>query len=51
MATIQVAIMLKSAVRPIISVNGNTSILAGEELVGCAALLSCPIEVNIYWDT
>ena len=40
-ATIQAAIMLKSAVRPIISVNGNTCILAGEELVGCAALLSC----------
>ena len=50
-ATIQAAIMLKSAVRPIISVNGNTSILAGEELVGCAALLSCPIEVNIYYRT
>ena len=50
-ATIQAAIMLKSAVRPIISVNGNTTILAGEELVGCAALLSCPIEVNIYYRT
>ena len=50
-ATIQAAIMLKSAVRPVISVNGNTCILAGEELVGCAALLSCPIEVNIYYRT
>ena len=50
-ATTQAAIMLKSAVRPIISVNGNTSILAGEELVACAALLSCPIEVNIYYRT
>lgn len=50
-ATTQAAILLKSAVRPIISVNGNTSILAGEELIGCAALLSCPIEVNIYYRT
>ena len=50
-ATIQAAIMLKSATRPIISVNGNTAILAGEELVACAALLSCPIEVNIYYRT
>ena len=48
-ATIQAAIMLKSATRPIISVNGNTVILAGEELIACAALLSCPIEVNIYY--
>ena len=50
-ATTQASILLKSAVRPIISVNGNTSILAGEELIGCAALLDCPIEVNIYYRT
>ena len=50
-ATTQAAILLKSAVRPIISVNGNTTILAGDELVSCAALLSCPIEVNIYYRT
>jgi 4-phosphopantoate--beta-alanine ligase len=50
-ATSQAAILLKSAVRPIISVNGNTSILAGEELIGCAAILSCPIEVNIFYRT
>ena len=48
-ATTQAAILLKSAVRPLISVNGNTTILAGDELVSCAALLSCPIEVNIYY--
>ena len=50
-ATSQAAILLRSAVRPIISVNGNTSILAGEELIGCAAILSCPIEVNIFYRT
>ena len=50
-ATTQAAILLKSSVRPIISVNGNTTILAGDELVSCAALLSCPIEVNIYYRT
>ncbi len=50
-ATIQAAILLKSAIRPIISVNGNTSILAGEELISCAAILSCPIEVNIFYRT
>ena len=36
---------------PIISVNGNTVVLAGKSLIRVAAVLNCPIEVNIYYRT
>ncbi|MBR79715.1 MAG: phosphopantothenate/pantothenate synthetase [Euryarchaeota archaeon] len=36
---------------PVISVNGNTVVLAGKKLVRLAAVLSCPIEVNLYYRT
>mgnify|MGYP000617968261 CR=1 FL=1 len=39
------------AKRPVISVNGNTVILAGKELVRLAAIIGCPIEVNLYYRT
>ena len=38
---------LISAKNPIISVNGNTSALCPNELVGLAKLLNCKIEVNL----
>ena len=40
-----------SAEKPIISVNGNTVALAGPQLLACAAVLNCPVEVNIYYRT
>ena len=36
---------------PVISVNGNTVVLAGKSLIRVAAVLNCPIEVNIYYRT
>ncbi len=42
------ALVLLSAKRPIISVNGNSAALVGKDLVTLAKLLSCPLEVNIF---
>ena len=42
---------MKSAERCVISVNGNAVALAGMELIVCAAVLNCPVEVNIYYRT
>ena len=47
----EVAARLLSAERPIISVNGNTVALAGPQVLACAAVLNCPVEVNIYYRT
>jgi 4-phosphopantoate--beta-alanine ligase len=35
----------------VISVNGNTTVLAGKALIRVAAVLQCPIEINIYYRT
>lgn len=50
-AILACAAYLASAKHPVISVNGNTVALAGPELLACAAVLDCPIEVNIYYRT
>ena len=42
---------MKNAERCVISVNGNAVALAGTELIACAAVLNCPVEVNIYYRT
>ena len=42
---------LLSAEHPVISVNGNTVVLAGEDLIRIAAVVGCPIEVNLYYRT
>ena len=42
---------LKNAEKPVISVNGNTTALAGEDLLKLASMLNCPIEVNIFYRT
>jgi 4-phosphopantoate--beta-alanine ligase len=47
----EVAARLQLADNPVISVNGNTVALAGPQMIACAAALSCPIEVNIYYRT
>ena len=51
MAIGEVAARLFSADWPIISVNGNTVALAGPQLLACAGVLNCPVEVNIYYRT
>ena len=45
------ATRLSNARRPVISVNGNTVVLAGDGAIRLAAVLGCPIEVNIYYRT
>jgi 4-phosphopantoate--beta-alanine ligase len=45
------AARLIEADNPVISVNGNTVVLAGKSLIRVAAVLNCPIEVNIYYRT
>ena len=47
----EVAARLLAAEHPVISVNGNTVVLAGEELIRVAAIVGCPIEVNLYYRT
>ncbi len=47
----EVAARLLAAEHPVISVNGNTVVLAGEELIRVAAVVGCPIEVNLYYRT
>ncbi len=47
----QSAARLLAAERPVISVNGNTVVLAGEHLIRVAAVIGCPIEVNLYYWT
>jgi 4-phosphopantoate--beta-alanine ligase len=50
-ATQQAAARLKSAKRPILSLNGNVVALAGKELLLVADALGCPVEVNIFYRT
>ena len=47
----QAAARLLAAEHPVISVNGNTVVLAGQELIRVAAVVGCPIEVNLYYRT
>ena len=42
------AVMLKQAVYPVISVNGNVAALVPDKLVELAKLLNAPLEVNIF---
>ena len=51
LATRHALYQLKNAKNPVISVNGNTTALAGEDLLKLASLLNCPIEVNIFYRT
>ncbi len=47
----EAAARLLRAVRPVISMNGNSTVLAGVEAIKIAAVVGCPIEVNIYYRT
>jgi len=47
----EVASRLKAAENPVISVNGNTVVLAGKQLIRVAAVVGCPIEVNLFYRT
>ncbi|MCK4757961.1 MAG: phosphopantothenate/pantothenate synthetase [Thermoplasmata archaeon] len=45
------AAMLASAQKPVISVNGNTAVLAVRELVELSGLLGAPLEINLFYRT
>lgn len=45
------AALLLAAQRPVISLNGNTTVLAGTDAIRAAAIIGCPVEVNIYYRT
>ncbi len=47
----EAAARLRAANSPVISVNGNTVVLAGKRALRLAATLGCPIEVNLYYRT
>ena len=47
----ETAARLQNAERPVISLNGNTTVLAGEQAIRAAAIIGCPVEVNIYYRT
>ena len=51
LAIMETACRLLNSEKCVISVNGNTVALAGPQLIACAAVLGCPIEVNIYYRT
>ena len=51
LAITETAYRLLKSEKCVISVNGNTVALAGPQLIACAAVLNCPIEVNIYYRT
>ena len=51
LAIMETAYRLLNSEKCVISVNGNTVALAGPQLIACAAVLGCPIEVNIYYRT
>lgn len=51
LATAEVAARLAAAQNPIISFNGNAVALAADDLLRCAAVLGCPVEVNIFYRT
>ena len=42
---------LAAARRPVISLNGNSTVLAGRDAVKLAALVGCKIEINIFYRT
>ena len=42
---------LTAARRPVISLNGNSTVLAGRDAMKLAALVGCKIEINIFYRT
>ncbi len=42
---------LSAALHPVISLNGNSTVLAGRDAVKLAALVGCKIEINIFYRT
>ena len=47
-ATKEAALLFVNATHPVISVNGNTAVLVTRELIGLAAVLRAPLEINLF---
>ncbi|MBC8437932.1 MAG: DUF137 domain-containing protein, partial [Euryarchaeota archaeon] len=47
----QAAFLMKNAENCVISLNGNAVALAAADLIRCAAVIGCPVEINIYYRT
>ena len=50
-AVVAAAKLLLIAKHPVISVNGNAAALVAKELIALAAMLHCPLEVNIFHES
>ena len=50
-ASRQALAALQAAKRPVLSINGNVAALACDEMLRLAEVLSCPVEVNIFYRT
>ena len=50
-ASRQALAALQAAERPVLSINGNVAALACDEMLRLADVLSCPVEVNIFYRT
>lgn len=50
-ASRQALAALQAAKRPVLSINGNVAALACDEMLQLASVLSCPVEVNIFYRT
>lgn len=50
-AAIESVNRLATAHHPVISLNGNSTVLAGRDAVKLAALIGCKIEINIFYRT
>jgi len=51
LAICESAVRLRNSKNPVISVNGNTVLLAGKGALRLGAVIGCPIEVNLYYRT
>tara|TARA_B100000700_G_scaffold49711_1_gene52633 strand:+ start:21961 stop:22713 length:753 start_codon:yes stop_codon:yes gene_type:complete len=47
----EAAARLLEANNPVISMNGNSTVLAGKHAIRAASIIGCPVEVNIYYRT
>ncbi|MCK5038306.1 MAG: phosphopantothenate/pantothenate synthetase [Thermoplasmata archaeon] len=50
-ASIAAAALLVQAERPVISVNGNTAVLAAPWIIQLSELLNAPLEINLFYRT
>ncbi len=50
-ASLAAAALLVTAKHPVISVNGNTAVLAAEDLILLSEMIGAPLEINLFYRT